>query len=336
MFVRFQFALLAACLVLGACAATPQPLVPDRSVNPGYHVVGNQVLDKDGNVHLFHGVARPSMEWSATGENITKTDFQLMAGWRTNVVRIALNQDYWLPGANGAGAASYQENVLQAVEWAKQAGMDVILDLHWSDKGDLHISKADQQQMADVNSITFWQSVADTYKDDGRVLFELYNEPETISWDVWQNGGTVTSGFTAVGMQQLYDAVRSSGATNIVIVGGIDWAYDLSGVPTHLIQGENIMYATHPYDYGNKQPSDWDRAWGFLTATAPVIATEFGSHDCSTSYTSQLIQYADAHGASWTGWAWYVNGCGFPSLITDWSGTPSAPGQVVKDALATY
>jgi hypothetical protein len=319
-------------LAIPACASDPPTLVHDVSVNPGYHVVGNQVLDKNGVAHLFHGVARPSLEWSAAGNNLSKSDFGLMGAWKANVVRIALNQDFWL---FGSGTVAYQQTVLQAVEWAKQAGMDVILDLHWSDQGDPQNVKAAQQFMADPNSIAFWQSVASSYKDDGRVLFELYNEPYNISWDVWQNGGSAGS-FTAVGMQQLYDAVRSTGAQNLVILGGIDWAYDLSGVPSHPIVGENIMYATHPYDYSNKQPDSWDASWGHLTATAPVIVTEFGSFDCSTDYTSQLVQYADAHTASWTGWAWYVNGCTFPSLIDDWNGTPSAPGQVLKNALAAY
>jgi hypothetical protein len=169
------------------------------------------------------------------------------------------------------------------------------------------------------------------------VLFELYNEPKVIPWEVWLSGGSVDD-FTAVGMQQLYDAVRSTGATNLVIVGGIDWAYDLSGVADHPVQGYGILYATHPYDFSNKQPSDWDRAWGFLTSTAPVIVTEFGSltDSCPTAYSKQLIEYADAHEASWTAWAWYVGGCKFPSLITNWSGTPSPSGEVVKAALLGY
>ena len=32
-------------------------------------------------------------------------------------------------------------------------------------------------------------------------------------------------------MQQLYDTVRATGAQNLVIIGGLNWAYDLSGVP---------------------------------------------------------------------------------------------------------
>jgi hypothetical protein len=331
LFRRFLI-LAAGPALLAACASSPEKPVADYSVQPGYHVVGNQVLDKNGAPHFFHGVDRPSLEFSSSGENISAGDFRLMAGWKANVVRIALNQDYWLEG----GGASYQQTVLQAVEWAKQAGMDVILDLHWSDKGQLGSSSIGQQKMADANSILFWQGVAAAYKQDGRVLFELYNEPHDITWDVWLNGGNAGD-FTAAGMQQLYDAVRSTGAQNIVIAGGLNWAYDLSGVATHPIQGQGIMYATHPYDQNNwKPPSSWDANWGYLTATYPVIITEFGSFDCSTSYASQLIDYADAHGASWTAWAWYVSGCDFPSLITDWAGTPSPPGQAVKDALARY
>lgn len=324
--------------MLVACASDPAKLVRDFSKQPGYHVSGNQVLDGNGQPHLFHGVARPTLEWSATGENISPGDFQKMASWKANVVRIGLNQDYWLLPTYAEG---YQKVVLQAVEWAKQAGLDVILDLHWSDRGDFTV-QPNQQLMADQNSITFWKSMAQTFKDDGRVLFELYNEPEGIPWDVWLNGGPVTGQngeMTAAGMQQMADAIRAAEDPNlrhILIAGGVNWAYDLSGVATHQVKGDDIMYATHPYDYGNKQPADWDRAFGYLTQSVPVIATEFGSFDCSTGYTSQVIDYADAHGASWTGWAWYVQGCSFPSLITSWDGTPSAPGAVVKAALAGY
>src|SRR5262249_17433713 len=156
----------------------------------------------------------------------------------------------------------------------------VILDLHWSDRGDLGNQGPGQQRMADQNSITFWAQVAAKYKGDGRVIFELYNEPHDVSWDVWLGGGPSGDGFTAAGMQALHDAVRGAGAENVVIVGGLGWAYDLSGVPSHRVQGHNIVYATHPYDKPGKQPSDWDKGFGFLTSTDPVIITEFGTMNC--------------------------------------------------------
>jgi hypothetical protein len=42
---------------------------------------------------------------------------------------------------------------------------------------------------------------------------------------------------------------------------------------------------------------------------------------------------------SWTAWAWYATGspgCSFPSLIVDWSATPTVQGDVVKAALLGY
>jgi hypothetical protein len=193
-----------------------------------------------------------------------------------------------------------------------------------------------QQRMADAGSIAFWTAVAAKYKDDGRILFELYNEPHDVSWDVWRNGGPSGDGFEAAGMQTLHDAVRSTGAHNLVIVGGLRWAFDLSGIGNAPIAGYNIAYATHPYDQADKQAAAWTGAWGFLTDRAPVIATEFGSlANCSGQYNSDLIAYAEARGASWIGWAWYPKDCSFPSLVADWQGTPTAAGMPVKAALAS-
>src|SRR5699024_5320142 len=123
----------------------------------------------------------------------------------------------------------------------------------------------------------------------GRVIFELYNEPHDISWQVWREGGSV-AGFHAAGMQQLHDVVRAAGANNLVLIGGLDWAYDLSGVPENRISGYNIAYATHPYNTAQRQPADWNRAWGALAVTDPVIVTEFGNLNdpsCSTDYASK-------------------------------------------------
>ena len=124
-----------------------------------------------------------------------------------------------------------------------------------------------------------------------------------------------------------------------MVIGGLDWAFDLSGVRSQRVAGYNILYATHPYDGdGQRSPSHWDGAWGYLTATDPVIVTEFGDlgSTCASTYSAQVIAYADLHNASWTAWAWFPGGCSFPALIEDWAGTPSASGMVVKAALAGY
>jgi len=316
----------------------------------GYYTSGSTVCTAAGVPHLFHGVDRPSFEFNPSGDHFSQADFLAMAAWNANVVRIALNQDFWLSTA-ALYDPDYQGRVDQAVAWAEAAGLDVILDLHWSDEGDLGVTTygkaengddSDQQPMADENSIAFWTEVATKYEGDGRVLFEMYNEPEDIPWSVWLAGGPVKS-FTAAGMQQIYDAIRGAGADNVVIAGGLHWAYDLSNVATAPIAGYNVMYATHPYDKSDNSPSTWEASFGYLATRdiAPVIATEFGdfTSSCTGDWDQQLITFADAHGMSWTAWAWYPTGspgCDFPSLIVDWNATPTVQGAVVKTALLGY
>jgi endoglucanase len=312
------------------------PTAPD-----GYYVNGNTVCSHASEAHVFRGLARPSLEWSPSGDHLSERDFRLMASWGANVVRLPLNQAFWLEDSPQF-AAGYAELLDDAVSWAKAAGLDVILDLHWSDAGTVGGCTAPpncQQQMPDERSITFWSALATRYRGDGRVLFELYNEPHDVSWQVWKSGGLTSAGFRAAGMQQLYDAVRAAGADNLVLIGGLDWAYDLSGVVAHRIDGYNIVYATHPYNTPNRQPAAWDKSWGFLAATDPVMVTEFGNLNdasCSTDYTAAVLEYADAHAAGWTAWAWFPGGCTYPALIDDWTGTPSVTGSLVKAALLRH
>ena len=321
-------------VIPGGTGPTPTPIPTPTPAPSGYHVSGNSFYDSNNARHRFHGVARSGLEVNCSDSTITAADFQHMKSWNANVVRLALNQDYWLSGA-ARFCSSYQTNVDNALNQAIAAGLDVIFDLHWSDKGNLGNTSPAQQRMADANSVTFWQQFATKYKNNPHIIFELYNEPHDVSWSVWKSGGDSGDGFTVHGMQELYNTVRGTGANNIILIAGLNWGYDLSGVPSNRITGFNIGYITHPYDFAGKQPSDWDAGWGFLTTTDPVIVTEFGDFNCTAGYYTSLINYAESHNqTSWTAWAWTPSGCGFPSLLADWSGTPSSPvGVTVKNAL---
>ena len=79
------------------------------------------------------------VEWNPEGEGISQADIALIASWNANVVRIAINQGYWLQGSV-AYAPNYPQQVDQVVQWVEAAGMDVILDLHWSDRGDFSVT----------------------------------------------------------------------------------------------------------------------------------------------------------------------------------------------------
>ena len=66
---------------------------------------------------------------------------------------------------------------------------------------------------------------------------------------------------------------------------------------------------------------------------APIIA-EVGDSICDGSFPTTVMQWLDAHGQGYSGWAWNAWGtaCGNYSLTTDSSGTPNgAYGQAFKD-----
>lgn len=280
----------------------------------GYTVQGNKLYDPTGAKVTIKGMCRPSFEWNAVGEKASKDDYALMRNmWGANSVRISLNQDFWF------ASSSYAATIDQQITWVRQLNMGVILDLHWNNGG--------QQKMADRKSITFWGQVAARYKNNDWVMFELYNEPHDVSWAQWLNGDSEYAG-----MQNMYDAVRAAGADNVVVVGGLNWAFDLSGVQNgYAVRGDNIAYATHPYDYPGKQSGDWAAAFGFLAASSPIIMTEFGQYCATGTYVADLLNYAETLGMHWTAWAWYVQGCAFPSIISDWNGTPyPGVGETVK------
>lgn len=316
-----------------------------------FTVVANRVQNSLGEPVFLHGVDWPSLDWSCDGQHadgassgVAAAEFSTMrSGWHSNAVRIPLNQDLWLPGA-ARYCPSYAATIKKVVGLVEAQHMVPILDLHSSDGGNLSATSDDAQCMADVNSLAFWKSVAAAYRSDPQAMFELYNEPHDVPWSVWRNGGrfTCTNGQTymGVGMQQLADAVRAVGASNVVIAGGNDWAGDLAGAASRLLNGANIAYAIHPYSLTDTVDRGlWDTRFGNLTALAPVVATEFGRSGCPTTYRPSfdqaLLAYFHAHGMGYTAWGWWVGGCSFPSVISDEAGTCFQGGCVDQADMAS-
>ena len=326
-------------------------------------VSGAQIVRNRVPFH-FYGVNRDTLEWGRASYggcggdgHFTDRDFDLIRSWRATAVRIPLSQAGWLGRRCPAG--DYAAWVDAAVAKANARGMYAILDLHWSDVQGRAPCDAGcptgQQPMPDADSLVFWRSVAQRYANAPGVVFGLFNEPHDVSWACWRDGGCSVapspstggllgflSPYTAVGMQQLYDAVRAQGARNLVLVGGLDWAYDLSGVVRGFaLKGDNIAYDTHVYTLFHSQRADWDAHFGLVAGSYPVVSTEFGSSDCSTSDTARLLRYfrapldKPAYRMSWTIWSWNNPGnCSQPSVIADWDGHPlPGQGELIQQAM---
>ena len=323
-----------------------------RMVPGGFAVIGNKVVSAACKDTRFVGIARPFLESWHTGDDrlidpqLSRADFQGIRAWHSNIVRIPINESFWYSAAGNYDPA-YRALVDSTVKRAHEAGLSVILDLHFSDQGNPARRAYTLEPLADVNhAIPFWKEVATQFRNDPLVLFEMYNEPHDVSWNAWLNGGMVqdTSGtYQGAGYQQLYDAIRSTGAENIVIANGLNWGYDLSGVATHMINGYNVMYGTHVYDWPEKQPGAWDAGFGYLAARAPVMIGEFGTMNCGIPYYNAVMDYADQKNLHMVAWAWYAPPadrqdlvCTFAALLSKWDGTPTPVGAAVKAHYARY
>jgi len=310
------------------------------------------IVGADGKQYLFHGIGRDGLEYNCSGEGPLDQQHLAYMGsgvstqgatyWGANTVRLPLSEGFWLNGAPGynCSSAQYQNTVKQVVSSLSALKLNVILDLQWTDAGGQSGQGGGPWAMPDADSVTFWQQVAPIFSSNPNVLFELANEPHPATWSCWTGACTMTndSGYSndcqctktftyqSVGMQALVNAVRNTGAQNIVIIGGMNWGYDLSQLGTYHLSGSNIVYDTHPYPYADKQASNWDYAFGAASATYPVISAESGEYDCDSTYITQLYNYFDAHQIGWVAWSWVTRGqvCGYPQLTTDYQGTPSA------------
>jgi endoglucanase len=360
--------------------ASDASLPNNITANGPYSVRGNRIIDAGGNEYIFHGIGRDGLEFNCSGDNALDQQHLAFMGsainttnpaagtyWGANTIRLPLSEGFWLHGAPGypCSAGQYQALVKKIVDDVTALKLNVILDLQWVDAGGQAGQGGAPAAMPDDDSVTFWQQVAGRFKGYNNVLFELFNEPHQPQaysgspnmWQCWFSGCDISKdngyaddchctkmlSYHAVGMQTLVDAVRdTAGASNLVLVGGLNWGYDLSQLPNHQITGSNVVYDTHPYPYAGKLPVDWDNSFGNLTDTYPIISAESGQYDCKSDYMNQLLNYFDNHRMSWIAWAWIVPSgnpppCGYPQLITDNTGTPTSwSGQYVYQHMQSY
>lgn len=222
------------------------------------------------------------------------------------------------------------------VERLHAAGLYVILDLHWNAPGN-HRALA-QQWIADAdNSPAFWSSVARTFHDDRAVLFDLYIEPHDISWRCWRNGCRTPGAWQAAGMQELVQAVRSTGAKQPLLLGGLNWANDLSGWLQWRPEDPagRLVASIHVYETNAcGAEACWNSVIGRVAKQVPVVTGEIGQGRCAHDFIDRYMSWADAHGVSYLAWRWNVWPCTLPGLIKNYDGThgarrglPGAPGR---------
>ena len=334
--------------------------IPVEAPNPAkfpseLRVVGNKILNAKNEEVWLQGVGVMSLDWSATGERVLLTTQTALDEWKANIIRLAVKETYWFgkDASQKDGGKAYRELVDGVVNMTANRGKYVLLDLHRY--------RAPRQEHAD-----FWTDAAARYKNHPAVIFDLMNEPHGISWEIWKNGGFVSQkkegvdetaflteaekiannvGFRSIGMQGLLNAARATGAKNVVLAGGLDYGYDLSGILNGFALdekgGNGIIYGSHIYPWKSK----WEKSFLAVAAKYPVLSGENGANtkkmefipasgqEDAQTWVPAFLGMVQKHKIHWTGFSFHPKAS--PVMITDWNYTPSPEwGAFAKRALA--
>ncbi len=158
--------------------------------------------------------------------------------------------------------------------------------------------------------------------------------------------------FAAAGLQSLVNAIRSAGATQPIVLGGLDYNADLSQLLSHLPADpqHQLIASGHVYDFveGSGVDSMFTGQLEPIAKQLPVILGELGERNCDSgtaAYTSHVLSLIDGEAGRGTvfgvlGWTWNAGGgwqCptgpdgeGGPLMIRDYGGTPTVMGAVFR------
>lgn len=264
------------------------------------HVQGNQLVNAEGEIIRLRGIMIPdpyhlNEEGQFKQELITEIK---NAG--ANVIRIPVHPEFWQQDKD------YLWRYLDPlVTWAGNAGMYVIIDLHFI--GNIATGEGDQMPNLEIPASEFtdrfWITVAPYFSKAPHVLFEIFNEPADITVNEWISSSS-----------HLINLIRSEEINQPLIIGGVEYSKDLSWVLTSPLQDDNLIYSSHIYP--SHPINQWDHWFGEISSQYPVMITEWGFLDASTiqgpqylagsrqGYGDPLISYMDSHGIGWVA-CWY-------------------------------
>ena len=301
-------------------------------------IKGNSFVNESGETMIFQGVNIRDPHNLEEEGHWTRSHFAEAKAWGANVIRLPIHPPSW----RTRGVEGYLALIDQAVEWAAELGLYLILD--WHSIGNLKMELFQHEMyITSVEETTeFWSIVAERYADEPVILmYELYNEPTIsgenfgdMSWEEWK-----------VINEDLIKVIRDIHPRSLIGVAGFNWAYDLTPIGESPIEAGGIAYISHPYPEKREAPWEekWEADWGFVAERYPVFLTEIGFalpeeegvhipvHGDET-YGQALVDYTEAKKISWVVWCFDPDWS--PYMFTDWDYTPTRQGAFFKKVMS--
>jgi len=309
----------------------------------GLEVRGNELI-ANGKPVMLRGVAVGDPILARAGRPLS--DYARIArDWHANVVRISLHPSVW----ESRPHKEVLDTLQREIDAALANGMYVILDWHtigwpngyyepiekdWTDDPpDLYNSSLDLAK-------SFWDEASARYGKDGRIIFELWNEPVLTKKEEDGELGPQWERLKPYFAQLL--AVVRKHSDNVILAAGNNWAYDLRGVRNDPLPGKNIAYAWHIYAGSDDDDETvWAQYLDNLQKVAPVMVTEWGFQpDTTESFKGTVKSFGAKFARDFlegrhlhsTAWCWHPDWT--PVMLkADWK-TPTTMGKFVMQYLA--
>lgn len=312
-------------------------------------VDGKRFVTPDGKTFVFRGVNIADPGKLVAQKQWNKNLFAEVQRWGGNTIRLPIHPLSWRQN----GEQWFFDRIDEAVRWANSLDMYLIID--WHSIGNLEAEMYQHVMYITTQKETadFWRKVALRYRHVPTVaVYEIFNEPThnyigtgdfslgKASWEGWRNL-----------LEDYIDLIRVYNKNAIPLVTGYNWGYDLTPIANAPIRRDNVAYAIHPYPQKARTATQtrdeyfaaWEKTWGYVAKTYPMIATElgwaketdYGAHvpviNNDGTYGPNIMEFMNARGISYT--AWVFDPEWSPVMIKDWNFTPSEQGAFFKDAM---
>jgi endoglucanase len=275
-------------------------------------VVGNKIVDKNGSPVVLRGMCLYWSQWKGQFYNYNCVKW-LRDDWKCTVVRASMGV-----GSGGylTQPATEKAKVIAVVDACIKLGIYVIVD--WHD----HTAEVNRAQ-----AISFFQEIANKYRNIPNLIYEIYNEPQT-------GVGSWNSSIKPYA-DSVVKYIRAIEPNNIIVVGTPNWSQYVDEAANNPLSYSNIAYSLHFYAETHRQ---WlrNRATTALNKGVALFVTEFGT--CSSSgsgpieytETDTWLKFLDANKISWCNWSIADLSETSAALITGTSGNGSWPTSALK------
>ena len=213
--------------------------------------------------------------------------------------------------------------------------------------------------MPDSESLAFWRSVGEEFRDNPSVMFDAFNEPYSryndrqqrwvfeLSWKCWRDGGcaapvaddrTATVGqptYVVQGMESLVQTIRDTGAAAAACCWVV-WTTPTtspsgwSSAPTTTSSWRRSTATTSRV----QRPRRAGRpCWAGWPTRCRSLTTELGATDPTAGYVDTYLDWLDERGLGVVFWVWANHPTDPMSLLRDQGGKPTDYGRLARSWL---